>query len=180
MAHERKFAAILSVCWLWVLFGGNAEGQQTTPGTSAVQEPKSPSPLAADVSHARSLMQQGKLDDAIAELQALETGNRDAKGLDLELGTAYYKKSDYVKAIGALKKAVAADPDDREAAQLLGLSYYLNGYPADAIPLLEKVQTWFSRANVDAAYILGICYIQTKDYPQARKAFAKMFDVGAD
>lgn len=125
-------------------------------------------------------MQQGKLDDAIAELQALETGNRDAKGLDLELGTAYYKKSDYVKAIGALKKAVAADPDDREAAQLLGLSYYLNGYPADAIPLLEKVQTWFSRANVDAAYILGICYIQTKDYPQARKAFAKMFDVGAD
>ena len=36
------------------------------------------------------------------------------------------------------------------------------------------------RANVDASYILGICYIQTKDYPQARKSFAKMFDVPPD
>ena len=125
-------------------------------------------------------MQQGKIDDAIAELQTLESRDPGTKGLDLELGTAYYKKSDYGKAIGFLKKAVASDPDNSEAAQLLGLSYYLNGYPAQAIPLLEKVQTWFPRANVDAAYILGICYIQTKDYPQARKAFAKMFDVPAD
>jgi len=39
------------------------------------------------------------------------------------------------------------------------------------------VQTWYPRANVDASYILGICYIQTKDYPNARQAFAKMFDV---
>ncbi|HWO28479.1 MAG TPA: tetratricopeptide repeat protein, partial [Candidatus Acidoferrum sp.] len=52
--------------------------------------------------------------------------------------------------------------------------------PAQAIPLLEKVQGWFPRANVDAAYILGICYIQTKDYPQARRAFARMFDVPPD
>jgi tetratricopeptide (TPR) repeat protein len=63
---------------------------------------------------------------------------------------------------------------------LLGLSYYLAGKPAEAIPQLEKVQTWYPRANVDAAYILGLCYLQTKDYPQARKAFAKMFDVPAD
>src|SRR6202022_1999032 len=50
----------------------------------------------------------------------------------------------------------------------------------DAIPLLEKVQGWYPRANVDASYILGICYIQTKDYAQARKAFAKMFGVPPD
>ena len=64
--------------------------------------------------------------------------------------------------------------------QLLGLSYYRGGHPADAIPLLEKVQGWYPRANVDASYVLGICYIQTKDYPQARKAFGKMFDVPPD
>jgi tetratricopeptide (TPR) repeat protein len=125
-------------------------------------------------------MQQGKLDEAIAELQTLEGANPGTKGLDLELGTAYFKKSDYVKAIVALKKATASDPNNGEAAQLLGLSYYLNGYPGEAIPLLEKVQTWYPRANVDAAYILGICYIQTKNYEQARKAFAKMFDVPQD
>jgi tetratricopeptide (TPR) repeat protein len=96
------------------------------------------------------------------------------------MGTAYYKKSDFPKAIEYLKKATAADPANEEAIQLLGLSYYLGGHPADAIPLLEKVQGWYSRANVDASYILGICYIQSKDYPQARKAFGKMFDVPAD
>jgi tetratricopeptide (TPR) repeat protein len=33
---------------------------------------------------------------------------------------------------------------------------------------------------VDASYILGICYIQTKDYPNARMAFAKMFNVPSE
>ena len=113
-------------------------------------------------------------------MQALAARDPNAKGLAFEMGVAYYKKSDFPKAIEYLKKATAADPANDEAIQLLGLSYYLNGHPADAIPLLEKVQGWYSRANVDASYILGICYIQTKDFPQARKAFGKMFDVPAD
>src|SRR5260370_33221898 len=62
----------------------------------------------------------------------------------------------------------------------MGLPYYPGGRPAEAIAPLEKVQTWYPSANVDAAYILGVCYIQTKDYPNARKAFAKMFAVPAD
>jgi tetratricopeptide (TPR) repeat protein len=80
----------------------------------------------------------------------------------------------------SLKKATAEDPSDNEAVQLLGLSSYLAGHPADAIPYLEKVQSWFPRANVDAGYILGICYIQIKDYPRARAAFARMFEVPPD
>ncbi len=63
---------------------------------------------------------------------------------------------------------------------MLGLSYYLARRPSEAIPYLEKVQTWYPRANVDASYILGICYIQSKNYPQARAAFAEMFDVKPD
>src|SRR5258708_36509013 len=85
-----------------------------------------------------------------------------------------------MKAIESLKKALAEDPQNKEAIQLLGLSYYLSGRPAEAIPLLEKVQAWYPRANVDASYILGLCYIQTKDYPLARKAFARMFEVPSD
>jgi tetratricopeptide (TPR) repeat protein len=125
-------------------------------------------------------MQLGKIDEALADLQTLEARDPAARGLTLEMGTAYYKKSDFPKAIEYLKKATAADPANGEATQLLGLSYYLGGHPAEAIPLLEKVQGWYSRANVDASYILGICYIQTKNYDQARKAFAKMFDVPPD
>src|SRR6476646_8401838 len=102
------------------------------------------------------------------------------KGLSHELGSAYYKKNDYKNAIASLKKALEETPRDNEAEQLLGLSYYLAGRPAEAIPALEKVQTWFPSANVDAAYILGICYIQTKDYDHARAAFAKMFSVAPE
>jgi tetratricopeptide (TPR) repeat protein len=135
---------------------------------------------SADFSGARQLLLQGKYDDALAELHAMEEKHPGMKGLAHELGAAYYKKSDFVNAIVYLKKAREEDANDAEAEQLLGLSYYLAGRPTEAIPELEKVQTWFPRANVDAAYILGICYIQTKDYPNARRAFAKMFDVPAD
>ena len=152
--------------------------QQPNPPAAPSTQPASP--FAPEFAQSRKLTQQGKLDDAIAELLSLEANNPSMKGLDLELGAAFYKKSDYSKAIEYLKKATAADPGNNETLQLLGLSYYLGGHPADAIPLLERVQTWYPRANVDASYILGICYIQTKDYPHARGAFAKMFDVPPD
>jgi len=125
-------------------------------------------------------MREGKSNEAISQLLAIQNSNPAARGLNLELGTAYYKKSDYPKAVEYLKKSLTEDSNNGEAVQLLGLSYYLGGHPAEAIPLLEKVQGWYPRANVDAAYILGVCYIQTKDYPHARGAFARMFDVPAE
>jgi tetratricopeptide (TPR) repeat protein len=141
----------------------------------AAPQQSSSRPLTSDLSQARQLMQQGRYDDAIVELQKLSVGQPGMKGLTREFGIAYYKKSDYAQAINSLKQALEENPADKEATQLLGLSYYLAGRPGDAIPLLEKVQAWFPRANVDAAYILGQCYIQTKDYPHARQAFARMF-----
>jgi tetratricopeptide (TPR) repeat protein len=164
---------------LWA-FSAIGLAQQASPSASSAAPSPTLAPEQSEFAEARKLMQQGKIDEALAELQTLERREPAAKGLALEMGTAYYKKSDFPKAIEYFKKATAADPASEEATQLLGLSYYLGGHPADAIPLLEKVQGWYSRANVDAAYILGICYIQTKDYDQARKAFGKMFDVPPD
>ena len=137
-------------------------------------------PPGADFTQIRQLSESGRHDEALAKLRELQTKDPGARGLDREFGIIYYKKADYLEAINSLKKALSADASDNEATQLLGLSSYLAGRPADAIPYLEKVQSWFSRANVDAAYILGICYIQTKDYPKARTAFAHMFDVPVD
>lgn len=149
--------------------------QQTAPP----EAPAAPSP-SADLASAGKLMQQGKIDEAITALQKIEVQNPATQGLDLELGTAYYKKSDFPKAIDYLKKASAEDPNDKEAVQLLGMSYFAGGHPAEAIPLLEKVQGWVGRANVDSYYIVGICRIQTRDYDNARMSFAKMFDVPGD
>ena len=134
----------------------------------------------SDFAHVRQLLQQGKYDEAIGALQQLSATQPNLKGLPHELGVAYYKKGDYLRAAESFQQALAQDSQDNEAIQLLGLSYYLSGKPEQAIPRLEKVQGWYPRANVDAAYILGQCYIQTKDYAHARQAFAKMFDLPSD
>ena len=152
---------------------------------SAAQQPDAspaiPKPTAtADFTQIRKLMQQGQLDDAVAQLHALEAQDPAAKGLALELGMAYYRKNDFPQAIEYLKKANTADSANDEAVQMLGLAFFRGGHPAEAIPLLEKVQAWYPRANVDAAYVLGVAYIQTKNYDQARKSFATMFAVPAD
>ena len=157
------------VCWLLTVLSSLSIWAQ---GPARPESQASPDPAIA---HAQQLLQQWKYDDAIAELQRLSASRGSTRGLNHELGTAYYRKGDYPHAIDSLKQALQEDPQDGEATQLIGISYYLSGKPADAIPFLEKVQTWYSRANVDAAYILGQCYIQTKDYPHARQAFANMF-----
>ena len=156
-----------------------------TPASADARRIEAPQPRQtvspeSAIAEARRLAQQGKFDDAIAQLEALAAKQPDAKGIAHELGVAYYKKGDYLKAVANLKKALGENPGDSEAIQLMGLSYYLAGHPADAIAPLEKVQTWYPSANVDASYILGICYMQTKDYPNSRKAFAKMFAVPPD
>src|ERR1700741_1114229 len=137
-------------------------------------------PYSSPFAEADRLLKIWKFAAAIAQLEAMHSQSPPPKGLAHELGIAYYKKGDYVNAIVNLQKALKENPEDQEAVQLTGLSLYLAGNPADAIPYLEKVQTWYPRANVDASYILGVAYIQTKQYSQARTAFAKMYGVPAD
>jgi tetratricopeptide (TPR) repeat protein len=101
-------------------------------------------------------------------------------GLSHAMGMVYYTKGDFLRSAEYFKQAIAEDANDKEAVQLLGLSYYRAGRPNEAIPYLEQVQTWYPQANVDASYVLGISYIQAKDYPNARKSFAKMFGLPTD
>jgi len=154
---------------------------QTPGNTSATSAPSTQSADAnAEFSGAQRLAQQGKYDDAIAQLQAMTARKPRPKGLSHTIGLVYYKKGDYLKAADSFQLAIAEDAADKEAVQLLGLSYYRAGRPAEAIPYLERVQTWYPQANVDAAYVLGVSYIQAKDYANARKAFARMFALAPD
>jgi tetratricopeptide (TPR) repeat protein len=126
------------------------------------------------------LGEQGKYDEALARLNEISQTNPTAKNLSHEFGVVYYRKGDYSNAVSSLHRAIAENPEDAEATQLMGLALYLSNKPAEAIPYLAKVQSWYPSANVDAAYILGVAYIQTKDYASARRAFAKMFQVSPD
>src|SRR5882672_6480698 len=137
-------------------------------------------PTDTSLGQATLLMQQGKNEEALKFLESIAAAEPARRGVVRQIGIVYYRKNDFLKAAASFKKALEEDPSDNEAVQLLGLSYYLAGRPAEAIGPLEKVQTWYPSANVDASYILGICYLQAKDYPNARKAFAKMFGVAPD
>lgn len=176
---HRAFRVGTRLLLALLLFSGSLPGRA---GQEKIEAPQPKPAVSADSAFAaaRRLAQQGKFDDALAQLRTLAAKQPDAKGLAHELGVVYYKKGDYLKAVASLRKALGENPDDGEATQLLGLSYYLAGRPADAIAPLEKVQAWYPSANVDAAYILGICYMQTKDYLDARKAFAGMFAVAPE
>jgi tetratricopeptide (TPR) repeat protein len=157
----------------------------TTPLDSpvAIRAQSSGKPLtpssSASFDQVHRLTERGKFDEALTALNDISNSTPAAKDLAREFGVVYYRKGDYVNAIHSFNRALAENPQDTEAT-LLGLSLYLAGRPADAIPYLEKVQSWYPSANVDAAYILGVAYIQTKQYPSARAAFAKMFQVSSD
>lgn len=145
--------------------------------------PSAPAPALPgypSLEQAQRLDEQGKFDQALLILDQLSQGNPPAKNLAREYGITYYRKGDYPRAIKYFEQALIENPSDGEAIQLTGVALYLANKPADAIPYLEKVQTWYPSANVDASYILGVAYIQTKNYPSARASFAKMFQVPAD
>ncbi len=129
---------------------------------------------------ARSLIQQNKNDEAIAQLKTLAARRPGMMGINHELGVAYYRKSAYWEAAKYLKDAWQENPEDRDAAQLLGLSYYFSGKPAEAIPPLEKIRSWHPNSHMDAMYILGLCYALTKNYALALQSFAGLYGVAAD
>src|SRR5437899_2311095 len=132
------------------------------------------------LSAARSLLQQGRNGEAIAQLKVLSARRPQVKGVNHELGVAYYREGEYLEAAKYLQDAWNEDPKNRDAAQLLGLSYYSTGRPTDAIPALEKVRSWHPNGNIDAIYILGLCYVMTKRYPEALRTFAHLYGVKAD
>ncbi|HET9802629.1 MAG TPA: tetratricopeptide repeat protein [Candidatus Acidoferrum sp.] len=167
---NARLSAVLTI----LLWANSSSFHVACANAQATQQAESP------YSAAHKLLEQGKFAEAVTELQKIEQHNPAQKGLARELGIAYYRQGDYLKAVASFRKAVEEDSDDRESIQLTGLSLYLAGKPGEAIPYLEKVQSWYPSANVDAAYILGVSYIQTKNYPQARSAFGKMFGVPAD
>src|SRR6516165_8856640 len=87
----------------------------------------------ADLAAAHALINQGRFDDAIARLSALQQKMPSRAEIGRELGIAYYRKGDFLHAATLLQEAFDRRPEDTDVAQLLGLTYYLAGRPAAAI-----------------------------------------------
>lgn len=155
-----------------------APSQTESPANQKPSESSAadPDPLA----DARRLIDAGKFDEAIQKLGAIQQLHPETKGLQYQLGVAYYRKGDFAQAQSALARAMEEDPQNREAVQLRGLSLVQMGRPAEAIPYLKQVQFWMGSVNVDAVYVLGLCYVHTQNYDEARRSFAQMYGVPPD
>ena len=164
-----------------ILFAGLCAIPAAWSRPPAQRVPPSPQANSSDsLSAARHLLDQGKVDDAIAALEDLARKAPNTPGLEAALGKAYYQKRDFEKASKHLEVAMNQNPNDGESTQLLGLSYHLLNRVEQAIPLLEKVQSWLPQPDVTGSYLLGIDYLQSYQDDKARTAFARMFSVPPD
>jgi tetratricopeptide (TPR) repeat protein len=101
---------------------------------------------------------QRQFDVAIAEFRKVtELAPTYADGF-ASLGQAYMEKHDIASAIPPLKHALAVDPNLAPAHQLLGYALLAQGYAAESIPHLQRV---------DDKTGLGIAQIQTGQLPEA-------------
>jgi tetratricopeptide (TPR) repeat protein len=122
-------------------------------------------------------LQHDKVPEALVVLEKLVTVQPPIKGLHHELGIAYYRTGKLLSARQAFEAAVKEDPTDLESIQMQGFTLYRLGQPAAAIPYLEQVRTWMPNADADANYVLGLCYVNSQRYDDARKSFATQYDV---
>jgi len=79
---------------VWAFSAAGLTQQAATPDVAPAPAPQAPANPPSQFAQVHKLMQQGKIDEAIAELQTFEAHDPATKGPALELGTAYYKKND--------------------------------------------------------------------------------------
>jgi tetratricopeptide (TPR) repeat protein len=132
------------------------------------------------VLQAQELFDRGQLDQAQQKLDSLAAQSPEPAGVEFLRGMVFYQQSKMADAAAAFAKGVTQDPKNFDARQMEGVSLFRSGKSADAIPLLEQAHRSVASANVDPNYVLGLCYMDTRRYDDARKAFAGQYGFAPD
>ena len=103
---------------------------QSSSTVSAAQ----PSPL----DEAQRLADSGQSGAALQRLDALAASQPQTPGLQNLRGMIFYQQGKMSEAADAFAKAVAQNPKDLESMQMEGVSFFRQGKPALAIPLLQQ------------------------------------------
>lgn len=150
---------------------------------------QTPAPTAGAVSEERALFNAGRYDDVIQKLKIPSIGTRDPREAAYLLGISWYQKREYQSAIVYLEAVIRAGNEASadnavvreyfECVQALGLSHYLLGHLAEAVPYLEQATKRLPNNN-ELTYALGMACVQTRQSDKARNAFARMFRVDPD
>jgi tetratricopeptide (TPR) repeat protein len=133
-----------------------------------------PTAVGQTLASAEALIAAGHPEEALEQLNHLGPSSRPTN-LEYLRGMAFYMKEEMLRASAAFAKAVEQTPSNLDAVQMEGVSLFRAGRPAEAIPLLERAHRSVPTANIDPNYVLGLCYIQTQRYDDARMAFANQY-----
>src|SRR5271156_2135621 len=135
---------------------------------------------STDLAAVRKLIDRGPPKEALRQLDQLAAQQPPPAGIDRLRGLALYAEDDFPAADQAFAKALQQDSKDVEAAEMRGLTLLRMGRAADAIPLLEGIHEWSPASKVDPSYVLALCYLDTRRYDDARRAFARQFGFQPD
>jgi tetratricopeptide (TPR) repeat protein len=130
---------------------------------------------SSPTAEAQKLLDAGRLDEALKALDVLAQQQPEPAGVERMRGLAFYEQGHIQSSGTAFERALAQDPSDREAMQMQGVVLFRSGKAAAAIPLLEQAHLSIARTNIDSNYVLGLCYLDTRRYDDARKAFATQY-----
>jgi tetratricopeptide (TPR) repeat protein len=155
-------------------------GVQIVQGQNRQNTPAQPPANSSIVVQAQNLLNAGQIDSAIEMLSVASRFKPNDAQVKYLLGLAYYRKSDYQRAIEYLSGGIRQTPQNsrqyQEEVHILGLSHYLLGHVKEAVPFLEQLSQW-SPGSTEIAYALGISYIQTRNTDKSRETFARMFNI---
>jgi predicted Zn-dependent protease len=130
---------------------------------------------------AQQLAAKGRLDQAMNVLNQLAAQTPVPAGVERLRGMIWYEKEQLQEAAGAFKRAIAQDGNDRQAAEMEGVSLFRLGHAPEALQYLEQARhEKVENANVEPEYVLGLCYADVGRYDDARHAFAMQYGFGVD
>jgi tetratricopeptide (TPR) repeat protein len=111
------------------------------------------------------LSDEGKIDAAVRQCETALRLNPELYGVNLDLGIAYFRKADYLKALAPLQKYLLARPASSQARELLGLSYMELDRYQQAIDSLDALRTG---GNPAVLYALAACFVRLGKMDDAR------------
>ena len=185
MKHFRQLARLLVVVAVgcspaWAKGASQAGSGETKPAVGATAAASSREGEPVRVAETRRLIDTGHPQQALDRLDAPAAVGESQAGVDRMRGLAFYALNRLPDADTSFAAALTADAHDAEAAQMRALTLFRMGKPAPAISLLENARDASAHSKVDPSYLLALCYMDTRRYDDARRAFAAQYSFSPD
>ena len=149
---------------------------QATPQQGAAQQKDDAASAAnaqlAERNKAASLLNEGKVNEAVAALEKLVEAEPNNATLQYNLGVAYERRDQFDKSRQRFEEAIKLKPDFGDAFLAIGNSFMTQKNFVDAITPLSKAVELLPQ-SYEAAYNLGACYSNSGNYAEAEGAFKK-------